>query len=242
MADSNAQPRTPSGLVSPPQAQTPHTILVPNMPNLGQQQPPVPSAGTPKLRRSHNRRATQAQPFSQPDDVARHIANGEDYRVAIKNHLKNNPNLRNKDWKIPNDYRETFVPESRVKVFTFHQDRLASGADLTSVRELKLHLLNPPLNKAGRLYVLEGTNPEFVETFGSQFDIDPAFFSRHQRTALWEQRHNGGNTSKLASSHDPKEGFFMEYCELLYFGSIPESGSLRNPSDMRHINVARKPL
>jgi hypothetical protein len=180
----------------------------------------------------------------------------------------NNPNLRYRDWKIPAT-QSSFIPESRVKILAYGDGGLTSSTgvkDISLISELKHALDNPTLGTPqvhnasanasqpthtaaaagslptiGHLYILEGTNPEFVEAFGAKFDIDPAFFSRHQRIALWEQRHEGGNTSKLASSDDPEHSFFMEYCELLYFESSPAESSLRNPKDMRHINVARKP-
>jgi hypothetical protein len=92
---------------------------------------------------------------------------------------------------------------------------------------------------ARNLYILEGLNPDFVEALGSYFDIDPSFFSRHQRTALWEGRHEGGNTRNLASAEDPSQSFMMEYCEILYFEA--NHGAMRNPHDNRHIDMSAKP-
>jgi hypothetical protein len=192
------------------------------------------------------KKQAQTQP-NTPSDVhdRRHIADGNVYRIAIEKYMKNNPNLKNRDWKIPVT-QSNFQPTSRVRIIAFHPDRLDGGTDKDcSLEDVKDHFAKLAANSSSspksHLYVLEGTNPGFVEIFGSHFKIDPAFFSRHQRTALWEQRNDGGNTSKLPSYHDPTRTFFMEYCELLYFGSASKTFSLRNPSDMRHINVARQP-
>ncbi|KAF2256463.1 hypothetical protein BU26DRAFT_22884 [Trematosphaeria pertusa] len=53
------------------------------------------------------------------------------------------------------------------------------------------------------------------KAFGWQFNIDPTFFSKHSRTALWERRHEGGNTSGRAPVNDLKYSFFMEHYKLL---------------------------
>lgn len=79
-----------------------------------------------------------------------------------------------------------------------------------------------------------------MQKIGSHFDIDPAFFSRHKRTALWEGVHKGGNTGKLASATNPKRCFMLEYPEVLYFDDRPRP-PMRNPNDNRHIDVSKKP-
>lgn len=92
------------------------------------------------------------------------------------------------------------------------------------------------------VYLLEGSDPRFVGALGAHFDIDPALFFRHKRTALWEGRHQAGNTRRLASAQDPSQSFIMEYCEILYFLEEPPRGlGLRNPNDNRHIDLSRKP-
>lgn len=91
------------------------------------------------------------------------------------------------------------------------------------------------------LYILEGLDPAYISEIGSHLNIDPAFFLKHQRTALWEGRHKAGNTAKLASTESPQHSFMMEYCELLYFIDRPDVESIRNPNDNRHINLSRMP-
>ncbi|KAL9620768.1 MAG: hypothetical protein Q9160_004781 [Pyrenula sp. 1 TL-2023] len=176
-----------------------------------------------------------------------HLASGEVYRKKIVDLEGRNPTLKHKDWKIPKTQeRERHVIRSRAKLLKFNK----LGAPESTGQELTLRELRDSLSSrkafrdsehVGYLYLLEGLNPEYVEAFGEYLNIDPGLFSRHQRTALWEGRHDGGISSKLASLEDPSKGFTMEYCELLYFAESPDTTSLRNPNDNRHINVSRKP-
>jgi hypothetical protein len=177
-----------------------------------------------------------------------HLASGGVYRPKIVALQARNPNLKHRDWKIPST-REGWVAKSRVQLVKFDKDgRKICTAELNP-SELQESLAartaasSETTKEGGYLYILEGLDPNYVELFGAHLtDIDPAVFSRHQRTALWEGKHRGGNTAKLASLDDPGRSFMMEYCELLYFAESPDSISLRNPADNRHINISRKPV
>jgi hypothetical protein len=201
--------------------------------------------------------------FDAPEDkgvAGSHIAKGtaaygRSYQDAIINQQARNKNLKWPDWKIPLT-KEKFEPESRVRLLTFDdegiwidQPALSDELTLPQISDiLKNDQISPGPNGSmvsitsmNRLYVLQGLNPEFVELFGNHFDIDPAIFLRHQRTALWEAPHRAGNTPYLASVENPTKSFMIEYCELRYFHEDPRKPSLRNPADMRHINFSQMP-
>ncbi|KAH8647857.1 hypothetical protein BX600DRAFT_503209 [Xylariales sp. PMI_506] len=179
-----------------------------------------------------------------------HLASGEIYRKKIARLQKRNPNLRHKDWKIP-ESREDFVVPSRAKLIKIRGDGFPEvqdqwlephGLQESIQRRLAVSDSDGCLKNVGYLYLLEGVNPDYTEAIGSQLvNIDPAFFLRHQRTPLWEGRNEGGLSPCLASQETPEKTWLMEYCELLYFTENPGSFSLRNPLDNRHINVSMKP-
>ncbi|KAK8867660.1 hypothetical protein PGQ11_006238 [Apiospora arundinis] len=194
------------------------------------------------------RRRTRRLPERIDNQATSHLTSGEEYGNAILRHSKRNPNLKHKDWKIPTTRVNHRVP-SRARLVKFDEDgqaiipqTRAEDRDF-SLQDLRQSLIDNKFNGAahGHLYILEGLDPDYVEVVGSELQIDPSFFSRHKRTALWEGRHMGGNTSALPSQQVPSKGFLMEYGELLYFKKDPESFSLRNPNDNRHINVSKKP-
>lgn len=166
---------------------------------------------------------------------------------------------RHADWKVPASRKYHEVP-SRVKWLQFDEngkrvgevknyrsaDESASNVlrnDLARFRNSRLAVSDSLTATSTRnLYILEGLNPEFVGVLGANFDIDPTFFSRHKRTALWEGVHEGGNTSKLPSADHASLGFMMEYCEILHFNEPPRGRqAMRNPHDNRHIDLSAKP-
>ena len=173
-----------------------------------------------------------------------HLAAAGNYRDVIAKLRARNKNLTHVDWKVPRNRLATRLP-SRIKVITFNDhgtpDTDAKHYDPIQLDKFLSEKISDPSQPPCRLFLLEGLSPEYVEILGSHFSIDPAFFMRHQRTALWEGRHRAGNTPMLASLEDPEKSFMIEYAELLYFIDTPRNPSLRNPNDNRHINVSRKP-
>lgn len=167
------------------------------------------------------------------------------------------------DWKVPKT-RKDHICRGRVKLIAFNDNGTPESPQDLDVKELRDHFrareladqspvmikpngataapnpnaTNPPARR--NLYLLEGLNPDYVEEIGSYFNIDPVFFSRHKRTALWEGKQQGGNTERLASADNPERSFMLEFPEILYFGDDP-SPSMRNPDDNRHIDVSHKP-
>lgn len=165
------------------------------------------------------------------------------------------------DWKVPKT-RKDHICRGRLKQIAFDDNGTPGSPRDLDIKQLRDHLsarecADQGLTKANgatttpnhnantpparrNLYLLEGLNPEYVAEIGSYFNIDPAFFSRHKRTALWEGRQQGGNTGKLASADNPERSSMLEFPEILYFGDQP-STSMRNPDDNRHIDVSHKP-
>ncbi|CAI6332887.1 unnamed protein product [Periconia digitata] len=180
-----------------------------------------------------------------------HLAADGEYRRAIANLEDSNKNLVHKDWKVPrisNDANNPYndVLPCRIRLITFNDDgkpmNNAQPREFADSTDFKNFMENtPPNTPTRRLYLLEGVGPEYVATLGTHLDIDPAFFLRHQRTALWEGRHRGGNTAQLASVEDHNNSFMIEFAENLYFVEAPSSRSLRNPNDNRHINMSKMP-
>jgi hypothetical protein len=175
-----------------------------------------------------------------------HLAAAGPYRDAIANLENKNKNLVHRDWKVPANRRNVKAP-CRIKLLMYDETGKPTNngkpRDFQDATEFKNFMANIPANTPSRrLYLLEGVGPDYIATIGEHLNIDPAFFLRHQRTALWEGRHKAGNTAKLASAEHPWSNFFMEYAELLYFVDIPNSRSLRNPNDNRHINMSKMPI
>lgn len=183
----------------------------------------------------------------------KHLASGDVYRKQVECLIPRNPNLDHKDWKIP-ETRKTFAVPSRLRIAVFNDEGSLCQVQMfkshgTESETFPPHMFMQEFSKAVSklpprsrcLYLLEGVNPRYVEAIGAHLTVDPAVFMRHQRTALWEGRQNGGNTARLASHEDVGTTFMMEYCELIYFDKDPESSSLRNPNDNRHINVSKQP-
>lgn len=199
-----------------------------------------------QIHTSLTRRHTRIHPELIESQTASYLTSGEDYGQAVLRHSKRNPNLKHKDWKVPTTRVEHRLP-SRARLVKFDKDghaviHPAEPRDL-SLKDLRQSLEDKGSEGAahGHLYILEGLDLDYVEVVGSKLQIDPSFFSRHKRTALWEGPHMGGNTPALPSQQTPSKGFLMEYGELLYFKDDPKTFSLRNPSDNRHINVSKQP-
>lgn len=127
-------------------------------------------------------------------------------------------------------------------------------------REVELDKLTTEIQEvpyAGRrrLFLLESTDPGFVQVMAFCLGIDPCVFASHERTALWEFRHRAGNVRPLASTRNTLLGFTMEFSELrqfftrspgddvagnvLPFNQVFSNLSARNPVDHRHLGITK---
>jgi hypothetical protein len=164
------------------------------------------------------------------------------YRDTIVRLGNKYPNLIQEDRKR---YETNFNYPSRAAHFDFDSSGRPRKEVFVSLSELKNHLNSTSSTVAQseqrRLYILEGTNADFVETLGTALGVDPNVFLRHKRIALWENSHQTGNTPPLPSLINPQDNFLMEYCELLYFKAGLENFSMRSVTNERHFAVTRLP-
>jgi hypothetical protein len=201
-----------------------------------------------------------------------HLAEGGPYQELVASSIACNrrPVLRHSDWKVPHKREAGKLNSSRAEQSVWEPRSVQGRAaciqlnpegvyratrefnnSAGSIQDLDATLNEPLTPGRKRIFVLESIDPRLVEVLGRSLSIDPVVFARHQRTALWEFPHLGGNGPPLSSQRNTLLSLMMEYSELRYFSAtgpandnirpdpVFENSSARNPADHRHIGITK---
>jgi len=105
------------------------------------------------------------------------------------------------------------VSDTHVTVIDI-RDRAQIDSEFTSVANLSAFLDNTPQNECSRLVLVENISQDFIEYFGSHFDMDPAVFSSHIYGFDWFGRCSSATTvPSLPSGLRTQEFAHFRYLE-----------------------------
>ena len=183
-----------------------------------------------------------------PTPPGSHLASPGPYQEQIAKLIGKFPNLKypSYDLRYKDSAERPAVPSTpRFAVLRFEGTDQVERLKLENLSELREHLISvnedptcgtqPPTRE---LLLLEGMTPDYVATIGAAMAVDPLVFMRHQRTALWEDDHHGGNTPLLLSQFHASSSFVLDYRELRFFDRTFESYFVRSADDNRHIAMS----
>jgi hypothetical protein len=173
-----------------------------------------------------------------------HLAADGQYRACCQELVNKYPNLRHKDFKharlpplLTGGHRSAF----RFTTIVFEANGLERRHVVDSLLEVQQQL-QEVLHTAPsrRLHILEGQSPELFALLGHELETDPQVFMRHQRTALYDCEHEGGNTPCLASLVSPNRNYVLDFYEPRYFPDGFHTSCLECADSLRHIALPRK--
>ena len=175
----------------------------------------------------------------QPQNGGQHLAKGR-YAAGVDKLCLKYPNLQYSDTTRP---LGATLAASRVIALEFFPGKEPTRTEFGDIHSLQEHFRQRPTDtnatRKRRLYMLEGLDPLFLGILGEELDIDPNLILRHQRTAIWENGHESGNTPCLPLL-DPAKIFSIVYYELRYFPQVSHGSlSWRSANDCRHISLSR---
>ena len=192
--------------------------------------------------------ATLPHTRQAPNPLGSHISSPGSYQELIAKLIGRFPNLKypSYDLRYKESAERPTVPSTpRFAVLRFDGTNQVQRLKLENINDLREHLISvneSPTSGAQspirQLLLLEGLAPDYVATIGSAMAVDPLVFMRHQRTALWEDDHHGGNTPLLPSQFHASSSFVLDYRELRFFDRKFESYFVRSADDNRHIAMS----
>ena len=148
-----------------------------------------------------------------------------EYGNVIKDLCSSDPRLRNRDWRAIRFGVPWPMQHARLLAFKVNPDSSVERVcEYDSAKPLKHHLRSRrtiPDSDLGYVYILEGLQPEFVDTLGSHFRIHPSFFVEHERIVHFkEDAHLDCERDILPSMNPAREHFVLRYFEAI---RLPEN-------------------
>ena len=166
-----------------------------------------------------------------------HLADEGPYKTVCESLVVKYPNLVHKDFKhakAPLRANPTF----RIVTIDFRLDGIRADPVNNTLHSVLEFLESSSINVSSRrLYLLEGQNPALFSILGNKLRINPRVFMRHQRTALCDCEHQGGNTPFLASLIGYDASYVIDFFDFRLFPSGFRSQSLKCFDSHRHISL-----
>lgn len=159
--------------------------------------------------------------FKQPPAPVNRDAspNSQPYVNLIKQlSEKGHPDLKFLSKELQRQNEGTHAERSRTRVLEYST---AGGPPLEKTSEepfpsskaLQEYLNGTSRASCNRLYILEDISTNYVELFGSHFEIEPSFWALHLRTTDRETSKTAGDVSALPSIRNLDTSFSLIYPE-----------------------------